>query len=238
MDKIKVLLLAAGKSTRILPISKGMPKPLLDLDGQSVIKRNLAWLARSNISDVWVNLHYRPEEIKQHVGDGSQWGLNIRYVLEPEILGTAGAVKNLQSEWSETFLVVYGDNLLDFSLDLFLQFHRQHQCLASIALFDRNQHMHTGIAGGQVILDFPYIQEFIEGSSVLVSPYVNAGVYFLEPAILKSMPENIFFDFGKDLFPDFVRDNKMAGHVINGYCLGIDTPESYQSALTTIKRMK
>jgi len=73
MDKIKVLLLAAGKSTRILPISKGMPKPLLDLDGQSVIKRNLAWLARSNISDVWVNLHYRPEEIKQHVGDGSQW---------------------------------------------------------------------------------------------------------------------------------------------------------------------
>ena len=235
---MKALLLAAGKSTRIAPISKGTPKPLLELDGQSVIKRNLAWLARSNVSDIWINLHYRPDEIKRHVGDGSEWGIKIRYALEPEILGTAGAVKNLESEWNETFLVVYGDNLFDFSLDDFLNFHRQHQCLASIALFDRNRQVHTGVAGGQVLLDPPYVQEFIEGSSLLVSPYVNAGVYVLEPAILKSIPNERFYDFGKDLFPGFVKVNKIAGHVINGYCLGIDTPESYESALTIIRRIK
>lgn len=233
---MKALVLAAGKSTRIAPISKGLPKPLIEIHGQSVLKRNLRWLSGFGFRDVWINLHYRAEEIINHVGDGADLGLNVQYVFEPEILGTAGAVKNLEEEWDETFLVVYGDNLFDFSLDAFVSFHRSQKTPLSLGLFDWQKHLHTGIAGGRVVLKGSYVQGFLEGKHQPISEYVNAGIYLLEPEILQHIPKKTFFDFGNDLFPKCIHnDIKISGHVINGYCLGIDTPESYHTALTLVK---
>ncbi len=233
---MKALVLAAGKSTRISPISKGKPKPLLEIHGESILKRNLAWLAKYGIKDIWINLHYHPEEIINHVGDGSEFGVQVQYTFEPKILGTAGAVKHLQKEWAETFLVVYGDNILNFSLHQFCSFHQKNKSPISIALFNRTVHLHTGIAGGRVILEGSLVQGFIEGGTKSISEYVNAGVYLLEPKILKNIPEETFYDFGNDLFPKCINnDIKISGHIIDGYCLGIDTPESYKSALKLIK---
>lgn len=222
-----------------MPISKGLPKPLIEIKGESVIRRNIGWLYREGIREIWINLHYRPDEIKSHLGDGSQLGVRINYVFEPEILGTAGAVKNLESEWDDTFLVVYGDNLFNFSIDPFLRFHRKNKSLVSIALFDRETHLHTGIAGGQVVLSGPHVQGFVEGSVDQISPYVNAGAYLLEPDITKYIQDKTFYDFGKDLFPDFIlRNNKICGHVIDGYCLGVDTPDSYRLAINIIEKIR
>lgn len=232
---MKALVLAAGKSTRIAPISKGKPKPLLEIHGKSILKRNLTWLSSYGVRDVWINLHYRPEEIINHIGDGSEFDLRVQYIFEPKILGTAGAVKHLQKEWSDTFLVVYGDNILNFSLDQFRLFHEENHAPISIALFNRSTHPHTGIAGGRVVLKGPVIQGFIEGGTQSISEYVNAGVYLLEPEILKIIPEETFYDFGNDLFPKCINnDIKIHGHVIEGYCLGIDTPDSYKEALKLI----
>jgi NDP-sugar pyrophosphorylase family protein len=236
---MKAFILSAGKSTRILPVSKGLPKPLIEIGNQSVLKRNIAWLHKAGFREIWINLHYRPEEIQEHLGDGSELGVQIHYVFEPEILGTAGAVKNLESEWRETFLLIYGDNLFQFSIVRFLKFHREQKCLATVALFDREKQLHTGVAGGQVVLSGPYIHGFVEGSSDRISPYVNAGAYLLEPEITKYIEPNTFYDFGKELFPKLINDNvKIAGHVIDGYCLGIDTPESYHSAISIIEKTK
>ncbi len=232
---MKALVLAAGKSTRIASISKGLPKPLIEVHGKSVLKRNLTWLAQFGFRDIWINLHYRAEDIINHLGQGDDLGLNIQYAFEPEILGTAGAVKHLQEEWKETFLVVYGDNLFQFSLDTFISFHQSQKTPLSIGVFDRSKHLHTGIAGGRVVLKGSYVQGFIEGGNQAISNYVNAGVYLLEPKILEIIPEETFFDFGNDLFPKCIHnDIKISGHIIEGYCLGIDTPESYQNALTII----
>ena len=222
---MKALVLAAGISTRIAPVSKGLPKPLLEVAGLSVLKRNLAWLARANFSDIWINLHYRPDQIQKHLEDHP----NIHYVYEPKILGTAGAVKNLQSEVDGTFLIIYGDNLFDFSLESFLAFHRNHPTVASLALLDQKRHLHTGIAGGRVLLNGTEIGGFIEGKSDL--SLVNAGAYLIEPELLNYIPAKTFYDFGKDLFPDLLsRKIKLGGHLIDGSCLGIDTPESYHLA--------
>lgn len=235
---MKALVLCAGKSTRIESIGKGKPKPLIELGGQSILSRNLLWLSQSGITDIWMNLHYRPEEIISHVGDGSQFGVSVKYIREPEILGTAGAVKNLSSEWSDTFLVVCGDNLFNFSLELFYQSHKNNKASATIALFNREQHLHTGIAGGQVVLSGQLIQNFIEGNREKLSPYVNAGAYFLEPSVLNLIPAQMMYDFGKELFPKMVQNGeKIAGHIIDGYCLGIDTPESYHNAIQILEKL-
>jgi NDP-sugar pyrophosphorylase family protein len=159
----------------------------------------------------------------------------VQYVFEPELLGTAGAVKNLSQEWLEPFLVVYGDNLFNFSIPRFYAAHKKERCIATIALFDRERHLHTGIAGGQVVLSGERITHFIEGSQTLISPFVNAGSYILEPKILEWIAPKILVDFGKDLFPKLLEQSiPLARYLIDGYCLGIDTPESYQNALRMI----
>lgn len=237
MEDLKALVLAAGKSTRLHPVSGGLPKPLIRIAGESILSRTLRWLAFHGISTVWVNLHYKPEEIRAAIGDGSRFGLAVRYIWEPEILGTAGAVRNLASEWVSTFLVVYGDNLVCFDLRTFHRFHLEKQATASVALFDRRTHSHTGVAGGRVELGpDSRIIAFHEGTNGATPPLVNAGAYLLEPEVVGDIPADQFYDFGRDLFPRMLGAGRAVyGYIIRGYCLGIDTPESYDEAIRLVE---
>lgn len=228
----QVLYLAAGKSTRIHSVSKGGPKPLLEVGGDAIAARNLRWLAAEGLSDVFVNLHYRPEEIQSFMGDGSEFGLNISYSHEPEILGTAGAAKNLRERWKGRFLVVYGDNLLSTEIARLIADHERCGAMATVAVFDRGSDPHTGIAGGRVRIDDDgRILEFAEGAGDDISPLVNAGIYVLEPEVLEHVPVDTFYDFGKDVFPAMLSAHQpLFASKITDYCLGIDTPESFERA--------
>lgn len=234
---MNTLVLAAGKSTRIQSVTGGYPKPLLSIRGETIIGRNLKWLAAEGITKIWINLHYRPEEIQQTLGDGSQFGVKIHYILESEILGTAGAVKNIAAAWEEPYFVVYGDSLVQFDLGAMVKKHQKNQPLATIALFDQKTHSHTSVAGGCVEVDSGLrIVDFKERPTEFSGGLVNAGVYLVEPSLVQDIPSNVFYDFGLDLFPKILASKKyLCGHVIDGYCLGLDTPESYAEALHLIE---
>ena len=234
---MNTLVLAAGNSTRIQSVTGGYPKPLLSIRGETIIGRNLKWLAAEGITKIWINLHYRPEEIQQTLGDGSQFGVKIHYILESEILGTAGAVKNIAADWEEPYFVVYGDSLVQFDLGAMVKKHQNNQPLATIALFDQKTHSHTSVAGGCVEVDSGLrILDFKERPTELSGGLVNAGVYLVEPSLVQDIPSNVFYDFGLDLFPKILASKKyLCGHVIDGYCLGLDTPESYAEALHLIE---
>ena len=103
---VDAVVLAAGKSTRIASLWGGIPKPLLPVQGEPVLVRNVRWLANAGVRNLWVNLHYRGDLIRAALGDGSAWGVGIRYSEEPTILGTAGGVRRLLPELGETCLVV------------------------------------------------------------------------------------------------------------------------------------
>jgi len=238
---MKALVLAAGKSSRIATVSGGLPKPLIEVAGQPVIAHSLRWLARYGVTDCWINLHFRPEVIRETLGNGSRYGVQIRYVHEPQIRGTAGAVKNLESQWGETFLVVYGDNLLGFDLSAMCRRHIEIGAIATIALFHWDQDPHSGIAGGRVVMDnHGRISGFMERGAAIsapTSPWVNAGVYILEPDICRHIPADIFYDFGRDVFPSLIQLNlPLHGHPINDYCLAVDTPEALARAQQTLSR--
>lgn len=237
MPDLKALVLAAGKSTRIASIAGRLPKPLIKVQGETILGHNLRWLSSQGVRQVWINLHYRPDDIRSVIGDGTRFGLTVRYVYEPEILGTAGAVLNISSELKDTFLVVYGDNLLVLDLDNFLTFHRKHRGWVSVALFDRARHPHTGIAGGRVRVSADqHIEEFYEGGVGRDATLVNAGVYLVEPQVVREIPPRQYYDFGQDLFPKLLDQGRsIYGYTIDGYCLGIDTPESYQEAVRLIE---
>jgi len=244
---MNALVLAAGKSTRIAGVSGGRPKPLLEVGGKPVIERTLGWLASSGIRDVWINLHYRPDEIRDTLGDGSRFGVRITYAHEPEILGTAGAFASVARDWRDTSLVVYGDNLMSFDLARFVAAHRAGGAGATIALFDPDRHANTRIAGGRVVLDGEgFITSFAESRQLTAdsrqptadgrqpvagSRFVNAGAYLLEPGIHAAIGAGLK-DFAHDVFPALVAGRRLHGHVIEaaGYCLGLDTPESFRVA--------
>ena len=236
----KALVLAAGKSTRIEPISGGRPKPLLPIGGDAILAHNLRWLEREGVADVFINLHHRPEEIRDFVGDGSRFGVSVTYSHEPEIRGTAGAAKEIGAAFGGRFLVVYGDNLLKTDLAALVAAHEDAGAVATVAVFDRDTHPHTGIAGGRVAVDAAgRITEFAEGAGDEISTLVNAGVYVLEPQVLDAIPPATFFDFGKDVFPALLA----AGHPVlavpvTGFCLGLDTPETFAVAETLIQSGK
>lgn len=236
---LDVLVLAAGKSERIQAITQGLPKPLLKLGDESVLERNLRHLARQGIRQVWINLHYKPEAIQATIGDGSRLGLTVRYSVEPQILGTAGAARQLLPHWTRTLLVVYGDSLVSFSVERLLSNHKNSGSLITLALFDQRTSAHTGIAGGRVIVANNLVTSFSEGAGETSASgqLVNAGVYLVERKVLMRIPPNSFFDFARDLFPVLIAEGVPLNAYVFGpdeFCLGIDTPDHFYEAQNII----
>lgn len=235
---MKALVLAAGKSTRISGHVNNLPKPLIDIGGKTILEHSLLWLAQNGIQEIWINLHFRPEMIKAAIGDGTSTGTSISYSLEDEILGTAGAVKNLEKEWNDDFIVIYGDNILGFNLRKMIEQHKSSRVSATIAVYDWEKDTHSGIAGGRVVMDNDgRISGFIEGpDSADVSKWVNAGAYVLSPKILDYIPAREYSDFGHDIFPVLLdQKTPIAGFPTStdsdsSYCLAVDTPEALAKA--------
>ncbi len=226
------LVLAAGLGSRIRDVAGGLPKPLMPFGGAPILAHNLRWLAVSGVTRVWINLHYGADMIRETIGDGSAFGLEINYVYEPELLGTAGALGNIRREITEPSLVVYGDSVVRFELGDLWARHQAMGAEATVALFDQERHLNTGIAGGRVrVAADGTIAEFVEGAgAAALSSLVNAGVYVVQPSLLDLIPSGRLVDFGRDVFPAMLASGrKLAAHVIDphGVCLGLDTPESH-----------
>ena len=229
------LVLAAGRSSRVSSVLGNRSKVLLDIGGMTVLERNLEWLVNNGITSVWINLHYQPKDVRVVVGDGAQLGLSVSYSEEAELLGTAGAFRALAPEWTDTVLVLYGDNVTSFDLNRFLERHWSAGSLATIALFDPEAHANSGIAGGKVTIKGERVIAFTEGADAASGSFlVNAGVYALEPAVLAYVPSGRAPDFGRDVFPALLAaGEQVTAHVMEpeGHCFGLDTPESLQRTL-------
>jgi NDP-sugar pyrophosphorylase family protein len=234
----KALVLAAGLGSRIRSVAGGLPKPLMPFAGAPVLAHTLRWLAASGVRDVWINLHYGADQIRGAIGDGESFGLSIHYVYEPALLGTAGALANVAEAVTEPMLVVYGDSLVRCDLDALEGAHRSSRAEATVALYDRGRHPHTGIAGGRVrIDDAGWITAFVEGVGCSTG-LVNAGVYVVEPSILDLIAPDQLTDFGRDVFPAMLGHGRpLRGWVMEaaGYCLGLDTPESHAAGLRLLE---
>ncbi len=228
----KALVLAAGLGSRIRDVAGGLPKPLMAFGDAPILVHNLRWLATGGVDQVWINLHYGADLIRTQIGDGSAFGMTITYVYEPELLGTAGALGNIANVVTETMLVVYGDSVVRFDLAALQATHRNAGAEATVALFDRERHLNTGIAGGRVRINSGgAINAFVEGAGAAqVSNLVNAGVYAVEPSVLDLIPHAGLVDFGRDVFPAMLKSGrKLQSHILDdgGMCLGLDTPESH-----------
>ncbi len=220
----KALLLAAGRGSRLGASTDLVPKPMLRVRGKPVLERHVEQLATAGVDQIWINLHHRGETIRDYFGDGQRWGVHIRYSVEPALLGTSGALKNLEKEFSNgDFFVVYGDNLGRCDYRALAAAH-QPGALLTVALCHKDEVGSSGIAelaGDGRILRFVEKPE----PSQQFSHWVNAGFYAASPSLPPLLPGGVS-DFGHDVIPQLLA----AGRAVGGFVLpaeveGIDTPE-------------
>lgn len=235
---MKALVLAAGIGSRLN--LQNIPKPMYEIEGKPVLEHNILLLKRYNISDICVTIHHKGEVIKNYFGDGSKWGVNIKYSFEEKLLGTSGALTAVK--WfldKNPIFIIYGDNYTNINLGEMLQFHKLNKPMVTIALFDKNKSLNSGIAGGVIVLDKDNrITSFTEGKGSQSSGYVNAGVYIIEPGILDMIPETPS-DYGKDVFPKLLEKGfLLKGYLTDSFVFAIDTEEALSVTKSKLKEKK
>lgn len=225
---MKAILLAGGQGRRLRSITGKLPKPMVPLVGVPVLDRLLELLRRNGFTDVCATLCYRPEAIQEHCRDGSSYGVHLRYRIETEPRGTAGAVRACSDFYGrDDFLVISGDAACSFDL---LQLYRQHQssgAAVTVALYPDAEPLQYGL----VLQDRQgYVRHFIEKPDWphVVTDLVNTGIYIVSPRAMTYVPEDTPFDFANDLFPLLLAANEpILGVPMDGYWCDIGTPRAY-----------
>lgn len=233
------MVLAAGRGTRLAPISGELPKPLVPVGGRPVLAWTLEWLASAGVSEVWLNLHHRGDVIRAAIGGGTGFGLTVRYSPEPTLLGTAGGWRRVaRLAERPRWLVVYGDNVMRFDLGALVRAHAVAgpETVATVALFDPARHANTGMAGGRAQLGADgRVLGFVEGAPAEAGGPVNAGAYVLEASVVEEVPPDPA-DFGRDVLPRLAAAGRLRGHMLEAgaFCLGLDTPAALARATAMI----
>jgi len=215
---MKAMLLGAGLGTRLRPITYEVPKPIVPVLGEPVMGHILRLLDRHRFDRVIANLHYFPDMIRDRFGDGSDYGVEIDYSFEQELLGTAGGVRKVRDFFgNETFLIISGDALTDIDLGVLWESHREKGGIGTLALKRVEDPSELGVV---ITAEDGRIQGFQEkpDPAEALSNLGNCGIYVFEPEIFDHFPDKAFVDWAQDVFPVLLeRDVPFYGHEIGEY---------------------
>ena len=226
----QAVVLVGGEGTRLRPITSRVPKPVAPLLERPMLVYLLEHLARYGMERVVFSTGFLAEAIQAAIGDGSAFGLEVRYVVEERPLGTAGAIKNAQGELDEgCFLAFNGDVLSEVDLTALVDFHQARRALGTIFLTPVDDPRRYGMVD---LGDDGLILEFLEkpGSDVVGGALINAGVYVLEPEVLELIPAGRTYSIERGVFPGLASLGKLFGYAGAGYWRDIGTPDSYLEA--------
>jgi NDP-sugar pyrophosphorylase family protein len=224
----RAMLLAAGLGTRLRPLTYETPKPLLPLDGTRLIDHQLRYLVKNGIASIVINLHHLGEKIKEHVGHGKSFGLEIFYSEEPEILGTGGGIK--KAAWffgRNPFVLLNADALIEADIHALVDAHLSSGAQATMVvkkLDDSDDY--TPIEIGED----GFVKSFGSGS------YFYTGLQILSPDIFDALPPSgTFACLIKDGYSKLMeRGGRVKAFIYDGYFNDLGTPERYEAAKDAI----
>lgn len=224
---MKAVIMAGGFGTRIQPLTNSIPKPMLPVVNIPIMEYSIKQLSNIGIKDFVILLYFKPEVIKGYFKDGSEFGINISYVLPDKDYGTAGAVKQAEEFLDTTFIIVSGDLITDFNFQEIIDFHKKNMSKLTIGITQVENPLQFGV----VITDKKgKIERFLEKPSwgEVINDKINTGIYVISPGILEFIPKDRSFDFSKDLFP-LLMENKLDlwGYTFKGYWRDVGNVGSY-----------
>lgn len=224
---MKAMILAAGKGTRVRPLTYELPKPMIPLLGKPVMAYLIEHLAKHDVREIMVNVSYLHEKIQQYFGDGQRFGVHIGYSFEGDIsngqiipspVGSAGGMRKIQDFggfFDETTIVICGDAIIDLDITAAVAEHRRKGSLVSLVAKEVPMDKVSGY--GIVVTDVDgKIISFQEKPTQADarSNLASTGIYIFEPEAINLIPSGSTFDIGSDLFPLLVQ-KKMPFYAIN-----------------------
>jgi len=225
---LKALLLAGGLGTRMRPLTESMPKPMAPVGNRPWLEQLVLHLKSQGIREFVMAVKYFPDRIQKHFGDGSRLGVQIRYAVEPILLGTAGAIKNAEPLLGERFLVLNADIIQNAPIEPLLRFHEAHGGVATIGLIAVDDPTSYGVVeldGNGRILRFVEKPAKHEAPSNLV----NAGIYILEKEVLRHIPPGREVSIERETFPQLIASGAgVYGKAIEGYWMDMGTRDRYR----------
>lgn len=228
------LILAGGKGTRLRPLTVYTPKPAVPLANRPFLLYQIENFKNAGIGKITLSLSYQPQKIEQIVGDGSEFGVNLDFLTEPRPMGTAGAYRFAADSKGETMIVFNGDILTDFEISEMIEFHRKTGSKATIALVSVEDPARYGLVeksrDGHIgrFLEKPTPEQIAESAANTI----NAGIYILEPDVLKLIPKGENSSFEYQIFPQILQSGiPFYGFDIGeSYWIDIGTPGNYLRA--------
>lgn len=228
------LLLVGGFGTRLMPLTRNTPKPMLTVAGIPVTEHQLMMAKAAGITEIVLATSYLSEVFTPYFGDGSQWGMRIKYAVEKEPLGTGGAIRNAAQllETKESIVILNGDVLSSHNLAEQIRQHEAHDADVTLHL--------TEVDDARAFGCVPTDQEgrvtaFLEKMENPVTNQINAGCYVFNPRVVSSIPLDTVVSVERETFPQLVNSGaKVYGYVENAYWLDIGTPKALLKASTDI----
>ncbi len=183
----QAVIMAGGFGTRLRPLTEKLPKPMLPMGDRPLMEWIVGQMKETGIGCVNITTHYLPEKIKEHFGDGSNFGIKINYVSEDQPLGTAGALSLIESP-NEPLLVINGDILTRLDFRNLFRYHRENDADLTIVVRQHDIHVPYGI----IECEGAHVQSIREKPRL--SFLINAGIYLLEPTVYEYIPNGAHFD--------------------------------------------
>jgi len=220
-----VVIMAGGEGKRLRPLTERCPKPMLRVGGKPLLEIILEQCIEAGFQHFYLSVNYLKKQIQDYFGDGARWDVRIEYLEETQPLGTGGALSLLQQKPKGPMLVLNGDVLTRVDYGRLLRFHDEQQAAATLCVREYT----TQIPYGVVRMDDLHVLTLEE--KPVMSNYVNAGIYLLDPALFDLVPQNQFFDMPTLLEKAMQHQHRVSAFPIHEYWLDVGHPETLERAL-------
>ena len=233
---LKAMVMAAGMGSRLEPITLMFPKPLIPVMNRPLMDIILTQLHEIGVDEVISNTYYLANQIIDRY-EHNNLGVKFSYIKETELSGTAGGVKKCQFffDKDEDFIVMSGDILTTADIKKGIELHKKSGAIATIGVKEI-PHEHVSHFGVVVTDENGYITEFQEKPSVeeAKSNLINTGIYIFNYKIFDYIPENKFYDFAKNVFPQLLEDKQINTFIVDEYWNDIGTIGQYKQSIQDV----
>jgi dTDP-glucose pyrophosphorylase len=224
-----VVLMAGGLGSRLKPMTDECPKPLLKIGNKPILENILQNFIENGFTRFYISVNYMSDMVEEYFGDGSRWGVEIKYLYEDKKLGTAGAISLIKEKHSEPIFIMNGDLLTKVNFLQMLDFHIEHKADVTMGIREFDFQVPYGVVKRD---DYRFV-DIIE--KPVQKLFINAGIYVLNPELLKMIPENSFYEM-PNLLKYFKDQNKeIIVFPVREYWLDIGHIDDYRQANEYIK---
>ena len=256
MDRMKVVIMAGGKGTRIASVKSDVPKPMIPIAGKPILEWQIDNLKACNLTDITLVIGYMGQVIKEYFGNGSKFGVKISYFVEDTPLGTAGAL--FRMNLTENFLLLCGDVILDVDFNCFIEFHKKNHAWASLMAHPNGHPYDSSLLVTEILapqepgglpIDTHKVVQWMnkEDERLFYRNRVNAGIEIISPELMEETKKNIVLrhietpdkiDLDRDVLKPNLESGRIYAYDTPEYIKDMGTPDRYHEVEMDIKSGK